>query len=514
MANRPEARPGQALLTAALWLTLAATAFAADAPQRDRFGASDWPLWSPLDPFQQYALTRVSAAQAGDPDALLALYLLAAGEATSLADFRHHRDELDAWLSDLPLPDDPLQAAERLFYEMHAHYLGSTFDAASTPENYSVDQSQLAALLRSGTFNCISSSMLYIVAARKLDLDVMGVLLPSHAFVQLNLPGGSLDIETTAFNGFGIPHTEAFYASESGNWFASRELAPPTWMDYVTRQVVSPFALGVFNMSNQHTEEDRMPYLDRLRLAEIRGLLAPFDQQAQHQRLAYYYEEYVILREGDDYPSLNRLYTQIGDYLDDLAAWEFADQRADTLYVAVQAQRADTLVRTDAAAEGLALARWLLANRRFGGESEPVEAHLYSAINVYSRRLAEQQRFSEARDAYADLEARCVEHPVCDAGLARLYSLWTQHFVGTGNWARSADLVEEFLLLSPGSNTAGEFRDNLERIYLNWSLREERDGEWETALGLLQRCSQTLHAAPHCDAARERIESQRDAGFL
>ncbi|MEM0955908.1 MAG: transglutaminase family protein [Pseudomonadota bacterium] len=497
------------LLLSLLWQ--AVTSHGAD---RSAFGREDWPLWSPLDKFQQFALSQTDAARAGDADALLALYLLASGEALTMKDFYRFRDEMDDWLSTLRWREQPAQNAQILFLEMHTHYLGSQLQASAAPDRYRVEQSQLAALLRTGEFNCISSSLLYIVAARKLGLDVSGVLLSSHAFVQLNLAEGGVDLETTAFNGFGLLHDEAFYSDQSGTWFSSRELAAPTWIDYINRQIVTPFELGVFNMSNQHVEESRLGWRDRLRLAELRGLLSPFNQEAQKTRLAYYYEEFVTLREDDNYRSLSRMYGQIGGYLDRLAEWQFLDPEAQALYLAVQAQRADTLVRDKDPDTGLALARQLLQTRDFSGESAPVEAHLFSTLNVYSRQLAEKQQFEAGRFAYTNLEERCVISSVCDAGLARFYGLWVQHLAHREDWEQSADKAETYLLLNSRGKAAPEFRANLERIYLNWASREEYHGEWETAMGLLNRCGQQLSEAPGCEKALMRLEQQHSAGYL
>ena len=492
-----------------LWQT--ASSIGAD---RSAFGHEDWPIWSSLDTFQQFALSQVNAARRGDPDALLALYLVASGEPVTHEDFRRYRNEMNAWLKGLRLRGDPRRDAEVLFLAMHARYLGSEFRADQAPSLYRVEQSQLAALLRTGEFNCISSSLLYLVAARKIGLDVAGVMLPSHAFVQLNLDQGAIDIETTAFNGFGLLHNEDFYSDQSGHWFSSRELAAPTWHDYTTRQIVTPFELGVFNMSNQHVEEERMPFRRRMRLAELRGLLAPFDHSAQKTRLAYYYEEYVTLRENDDYASLARMYAQVSDYLDGLADWQFDDPKAEALYLAVQAQRADTLVRTERAEDGLTLARNLLLYRTFTGDSAPVEGHLFSTLNTYSQQAAKRGAFQSGRDAYAGMEAQCVANRVCASGLANLYAIWVRHFATREDWEQSASKAEAYLLLNSQGHKAAEFETNLERIYLNWALSEEYNGEWETAMGLLNRCGQQLRQAPGCDEALLRIERQRDAGYL
>ncbi len=509
------------LLTAALlgWTAGALGQSTAGATPLDRtqYGTEAVPLWSPLDTFQRYALSLTPAAHRGDGDALLALYLLASGESITLGEFRDYNTNMDAWLAQLPLSDQPKRGrrdAERLFIEMHVHYLNSTFLPNARPANYRESQSQLTAILRDGEFNCISSAMLYLTLARKLEFDVQGVVLPSHAFVQLRLADETIEIETTAYNGFDTRHDERYYKQEDRSWFNARELAPPTWEEYLNRDIVSAFDLGVFNMSNQHAETARMPYAGRMRLAELRAHLQPFDQDAQKQRLSYYYEEYVRLRDADDYPTLARLYAQTGTYLDSLSDWQFFDPEASVVYTAVQVQRTDTLIRTGNADDGLALARQLLFSRRFEADAEPVLRHLYSTINYHSRQLAEAGAFDEGRQVYAGFETRCVAHDVCNAGLARLYGLWAQARVDEGDWEAAADVVSGYLLLSDSGAAAEHFQDSLQSIYLNWASQEEYNGEWEVAMGLLNRCNQTLQQATQCERALEALEAQRDAGYL
>lgn len=510
------------LLIALLFFT---TAFAAPPSvaeiqldfDRSHFGNSTLPIWSELNSFENWTISRMPAARAGDPDALLALYLLASGENFSLDDYDRTREQIDLWIDTLPLSGDSeysLRDARRLFVGMHTRFLGTDLSSTSMPENYREDQSQLSRIFDSGDFNCISSALLYMVAARKLDLDVEGVVLPSHAFVQLTLPDRVVEIETTSFNGFDIPHDEAFYSADAGDWFSDRQLEPPTWDQYLQREIVSPYDLGLFNMINQHTMEERMSYRDRMRLAEVRAHYQPWDEAAQKSRLAYYYQEFVHLHELADYATARRMYDQVGPYLDGLEQMRFEDAEIPVLLTAVQAQMADTLARSGDESEGVALARRLIQTRDFPETAQTVESHLFSVISSYAVDLAERADYPAARLAFNSLEFQCLQNKVCNSGLAQVYSAWAMHYVEDRDWERSADVYREYLTLDSESKLSQYFSENLERVYLNWAAAEEWSGEWETAMVVLNQCRQQLNAPAQCESALEKLDAKVKAGFL
>jgi tetratricopeptide (TPR) repeat protein len=484
---------------------------------RSGFGASMLPIWSDLNEFEERASTQLPAARSGDADALLALYLLASGERLDTADFLRYRNQMNAWLEELPLSRDPgLEArdARRLFVGMHSEYFGTEYSSTGMPDNYLEEQSQIARIFETGEFNCISSALLYIVAARKLDLDVDGVVLPSHAFVQVKLPGEIIEIETTSFNGFGITHDEAFYSLDANEWFGQRNLEPPSYEDYLAREILSPYELGFFNMINQHTAEDRMAYHDRLRLAELRGHFLPQDESAQKSRLAYYYQEFAYLREQGDYGTARRMYERISPWLTGLESSGPNDWEIPVLLTAVQAQMADTLARTGEAEEALTLARRLLQTRDFPEEVRSVESHLFSVVSGYAVELAEREDYPGARLAFDALEYQCLQNKVCNSGLAQVYSAWALHFVDSKNWERSADVYREYLLLDSSSKLSEHFVTNLERVYLNWAASEEWHGEWETAMAVLNQCTQLLTTAPQCEVALQQLDDRYEAGFM
>lgn len=64
-------------------------------------------------------------------------------------------------------------------------------------DRYDVRQVRIDVLLDRGLFNCVSSSVLYLVLARSVGLTVGGVRTADHAFVTVNVGGATVDVETT-----------------------------------------------------------------------------------------------------------------------------------------------------------------------------------------------------------------------------------------------------------------------------------------------------------------------------
>jgi tetratricopeptide (TPR) repeat protein len=92
----------------------------------------------------------------------------------------------------------PRKTAERLLKELHAGPMAKGYD---------LHQSSLASLLRTGKHNCVSSTVLYQLQARRLGLKVQAIEFPGYVFeghvLTLLIDGpNEIDIETTNPDGF------------------------------------------------------------------------------------------------------------------------------------------------------------------------------------------------------------------------------------------------------------------------------------------------------------------------
>lgn len=67
---------------------------------------------------------------------------------------------------------------------------------------YSSNQTRIDVMFLNGTYNCVSSSVLYFALARAAGLQVTGQETPQHAFCTLHTDGKKIDVETTNPSGF------------------------------------------------------------------------------------------------------------------------------------------------------------------------------------------------------------------------------------------------------------------------------------------------------------------------
>jgi tetratricopeptide (TPR) repeat protein len=87
----------------------------------------------------------------------------------------------------------PLEKGDALLKFLHA---------GPMKNKYAAEQTTLAGVLDTGTFNCVSSAVLYNVIGRRLGLDLRGIEVPDHAFSILYDGDTHADVETTNQLGF------------------------------------------------------------------------------------------------------------------------------------------------------------------------------------------------------------------------------------------------------------------------------------------------------------------------
>ncbi len=67
---------------------------------------------------------------------------------------------------------------------------------------YVADQTKIDTMFAAGTYNCVSSSVLYFALAKAAGLAVAGQETPDHAFCTVTIGGKRIDVETTNPGGF------------------------------------------------------------------------------------------------------------------------------------------------------------------------------------------------------------------------------------------------------------------------------------------------------------------------
>jgi len=489
---------------------------------RRDFGQNALPLWAPLSGFEVQTINNFALAQAGDPEALLALYLLASGDVRSTTDFSRYQQRLQQGISRLQLPNPRAgnarslrRLAESLHHGLHNEFHAGpgALDGGNYLAGYDAEQSQLSRLFDSGIFNCISSALLYAVAAREFDLQVDGVLLPSHALIQLTLPDGEVvNIETTASDGFDMAHDEAYF-SRNIQWFEQRDLAAPDQQAQPERKVVSLADLGLENMWNQHAASGRMAYPDRLRLAEIRGYLMPHDPQAQKNRMLYYTREFETLSHQGDDASLLRLFTLIDDYIESLGELAQHPEAVEdnaflSLLAWLQAAHANALVLGPEPGRGRDQIRTLLAALdRDWQDIEAIRHNLFVGLARYTERRLSSQAFPQARQAFDGIEVDCAAYHPCRDALTRVYAEWASFYWQLQDWHQVTNTYHDFFELALDSTQSSLMAQNLETAYHNWADQQWLDEDRDGAIERLEQCLEVLPDAALC--SRRHAEMTR-----
>jgi len=87
----------------------------------------------------------------------------------------------------------PHEKGEHLLEWLHQNVMSGGYEA---------NQTDLATVLSTGKFNCVSSATLYNIVGWRLGLDLRGIEVPDHAFSILYVGSQHMDIETTNPQGF------------------------------------------------------------------------------------------------------------------------------------------------------------------------------------------------------------------------------------------------------------------------------------------------------------------------
>jgi tetratricopeptide (TPR) repeat protein len=120
------------------------------------------------------------------------LYASGAGE----EEIDAYRGRIDSLIAGLPLylrsRNGELPPGESVLQYLHEKIF----------RRYSEPQTRIDHLLDTGTYNCVSSAVLYMLLAKSAGLEVEGVVTPDHAFCRVAVQGGGVDVETTNPHGY------------------------------------------------------------------------------------------------------------------------------------------------------------------------------------------------------------------------------------------------------------------------------------------------------------------------
>ena len=116
--------------------------------------------------------------------------------------------------------------------------------------SYSKMQTRVDAIFVNGRFNCVSSSVLYMILCKAFGIEVSGVITEDHAFVMVHIDGENIDVETTTAFGFN-PGSRREFHDEFGRLTGFTYVPAQNHHD---RQTISPIELVSLIMSNRIVE--------------------------------------------------------------------------------------------------------------------------------------------------------------------------------------------------------------------------------------------------------------------
>ena len=457
---------------------------------RADFGNTDLPLWYNLSQFEAETIKRVESG-IDNPDLLLSLALIASGDTRTDKEFRKYLNVISNFVDKIRTEVNSASSVKEkgkiVFNKMHGEFLSAGNESDSL-SNYDLNQSSFSEVLDSGRYNCISSSILYIILARHFDLEVVGVRLPTHVFVQLTTPSGDVvEAETTSPSGYGLTHDREFYESAAGEWAGSRDLPEPEFSEYQNRIIEQPCRLIIYNMINQHIAE--LQPEDRLRLVEIRGYLDFKNREALLDRIKLYLMEYNYLSDSNDCNSVIRMHNAVEQDLARATAI-YPDQAEiintvsflETNIAYCMAENGDTERPLDLL-DGV-LDR-VFQDSNYGPESFSNAATVINNIIIYLLESGKQTEAGNILEKYSGL----FERPdIGRKSVIRFCRNMAKWCFAENKWAEAVEHLNRCLSISESIAESGqEIRDNLLFAYFNWGVSGLRAKDWEGAIGRFER---------------------------
>ncbi len=474
-------------------------------------GKSSLPFWSELTDFEIQTMTNLDKARKGDPDALLKLAVVASGNKRDFNSYKKIKKRIREFVETLK----PEIAKTKTFREkgsalhqaMHNEFFLKS--KGSNPTGYSLNQSRLTDIFTTQKYNCISSAMLYMILARYFNINVKGILLPTHAFVQIESPNGNIiEVETTSVTGYGWVHNKTFYKKQAGKWFKLRGLRSSTYKDYQNRQILAPYLLIAADMNFQHTNPERMNPSDRMRISEIFAYTDPNNRTAQLNMLIGYNNQFNKLKSKKDFKTLERLFGRTDSQITTLRKKWKDDSEIQNMVSWLDYEYAYTLHQVGI--HDRALKRQKADLPRLGKNMKDREVLLENQISLihnYMIKLVEQRRFKNTEVISQRFSGYCNQIDWCGADQGWFYNPWANVYWDKGEWDKVTEKLGMQLKLTRDKKIKTEVMKNLETAYLNWCYTYMNRGSWNRAADILKKC---LSKYPKMNTCKKTLQKLID----
>jgi hypothetical protein len=405
---------------------------------RPGYGNEALHTWWPLTAAEVAAIEGLAAARRGDAHALLALGLVASGDhrdAASQAEFTARVERFVAQLR-------PAMAAAaddwHRGYELNRAMHRELFNGESTDlAGYQFEQARLTGVFTTGRYNCLSSTVLYVVLARAFGLPVRAAVVPTHVFAEIGAPGSKVfEVETTSNTGFDWVHDARFYEKDSASWSGNRGLRPVTLVEYQQRKIIEPYQLMALAMRDARSGEEK----DRPRLAELAALVDPEDADVERTRLQETINESVDLYKANAWRTMTRLFDVVSPAVDALGARTHDAKTAELASWATWNYANALLIvgRTDEA-----MTRMRDGYARVDPtwpDAETLRRNFVAVLNDRLGTLVTAKDYGKALEVYAANRDACRADKICVSNVAVAYLNQSGDAQNAGDWptARAA----------------------------------------------------------------------------
>jgi tetratricopeptide (TPR) repeat protein len=475
-------------------------------------GNSGLPFWSEMTDFEIKTLKNLDKARKGDPDTLLAFAVIASGNKRDLKSFINIKKRIRRVVEKLR----PEFAKMKTFREkgnllhqaMHKEFFLES--KGPNPAGYSLNQSRLTDIFTTKKYNCISSAMLYMILVRYFNMNVKGVLLPTHAFVQIESPKGKIiEVETTSINGFGLEHNKKFYKTRAGKWSKSRGLRSTTYKDYQKRKISAPHLLIAANMNSQHTSPERMKPADRLRVSEIFAYTDPNDRIAQLNMLNGYNDQFNKLKSKKDFKTLEKLFGRTDVLITNLRKNRENDSEIQNIVSWLDYEYAYTLHQNGK--HDSALKKQETGLRGLGNKIKDRAVLLknqMALIHNYLIDLVEQKHFKSIEVISQRFSEYCNQVDWCKEDPGWFYNPWADVYWDRGEWDKVTEKLGMQLKLTQDKKIRTDVMKTLEKAYLNWCYTYMNQGKWSRAADILKKCLAKYPKMRSCQKTLEKLKHE------
>jgi tetratricopeptide (TPR) repeat protein len=480
------------------------------------------PFWSPLTPFETRTLQRIGPARPGDADTLLALALIASGDIRDQKSYDRIRKRVRRFVqtfrSGIGTENTAYAKGEKLLYAMHAEFFAGQGNGRDTEliDGYDSEQSRVSAIFRNGRFNCISSAMLYLVLARYIDLNVEGVVAAHHAFIQIKGENGRLiEVETTSNKGYGLTHDENFYRTGFVRFSLSRNLAVPTYADYMKRRILPPYRFIAENMNHQHTVKARMNTSNRQRLKEMIGYVDSETAASQLIRLNTLTSAGIRLIGKKTDADADRMFSVLDSVLRHVKARDWIDHARQPEIAKIR--------------ERISAVHLIMGHLHMKADRFPAARHQYTLALKWARKKDLQQQAkigllqSRGSEAFGSQRWKSAIEiyqkllPLFDAGDGRQISAARENIAAAyWNWANAAREKENWATAALRYAAAGDWTGNRNTARRAISAKANaeamnhmKSGEWDRAI---EKFKTTLSRQD--DAGRKIVQANIGAAYI